>query len=112
MSRTISCRDAAASFDEYCDGVLPPGRRQTLATHLRECRECTQVVRDLRCARRLLRRLPREPMPDDMKDNLLHKLRRSRTSPEPARHANQPGPSEPPNAATATRRTPSDSENT
>jgi anti-sigma factor RsiW len=96
MSRTITCLDAAASLGEYCDGVLPPGRRQSVAIHLRGCPECAQAVKDIRCARRLLRWLPREPMPDAMKHELTHKLRRFRTSPSPAPCAHQPGPSHPP----------------
>jgi anti-sigma factor RsiW len=93
MSRTITCSDAAASLNDYCDGRLPPGRRQSVVTHLRGCGECAQAVKDIRCTRRLLRRLLREPMPDAMKQDLIHELRRSRTSPAPAPHAHQSGPS-------------------
>ncbi|MGH7448410.1 MAG: anti-sigma factor family protein, partial [Longimicrobiales bacterium] len=86
MRMDMTCRDAAASFDDFVDERLPPVMRRALSTHLRECRSCTRVLNDLRCTRRLLRRLPHENMPDPMKHRLLDKLRRSRT-PDPARPA-------------------------
>lgn len=87
MSETMTCRDAAASFEDYVDGSLPSDRRQPLASHLRECPECAQVVRDTRCMRRLLRRMPREQMPDRTKRKLLDELRRSRMPGQSARSA-------------------------
>lgn len=79
----MSCREAMASLEDRLDGSLPPGRRQALAGHLRQCRACTQALEDARCTRRLLRRLARRRMPDPMKAALLDELRRSRTNPHP-----------------------------
>lgn len=110
MIRTITCREAAAWLDEYSGGNLPSARRQALATHLRGCGDCLQVLKDLRCTRRLLRRLPRERMPTDMKTYLLHELRRSRPSPDPAPHPYQPGSSQPPRTALRTPRPRSDTD--
>lgn len=81
---TMTCRDAAASLDDFVDGSLPPARRQALADHLLECATCTQALKEVRCTRRLLRRLPRERMPDPMKNGLLDELRKSRKLPDPA----------------------------
>ena len=85
-----TCCDAAASFSDFFDGVLPSERRQALGVHLRQCEACAQVLRDLRCTRRLLRRLPRERMPDPMKNTLLDELRRSRTLPHAVSSPSQP----------------------
>lgn len=87
MSEAMTCRDAAASVDDFVDGNLPSDRRQPLASHLRECSECAQVMRDARCVRRLLQRMPHEQMPDPMKRKLLDELRRSRTPRRSARSA-------------------------
>ena len=79
----MTCRDAAASLDDFVEGSLPLARRQALANHLHECATCTQALKEVRCTRRLLRRLPRERMPDPMKNGLLDELRKSRKQPDP-----------------------------
>lgn len=89
---TMTCRDAAASLDDFVDGSLPLAGRQALANHLHECATCTQALKEVRCTRRLLRRLPRERMPDPMKNRLLDELRKPR----------QPGPARPPADSTDT----------
>jgi anti-sigma factor RsiW len=83
----MTCRDAAALLHGFVAGSLPLVRRQALANHLRECATCTQALKEVRCTRRLLRRLPRERMPDPMKNSLLDELRKSRKLPSPARPA-------------------------
>lgn len=89
---TMTCRDAAASLDDFVDGSLPLARRQALANHLHECATCTQALEEVRCTRRLLRQLPRERMPDPMKNTLLDELRKSRQQPvsaPPESHSDQ-----------------------
>ena len=80
----MNCRDAIASLDDFVDGSLPLVRRQALANHLHECATCAQALKEVRCMRRLLRRLPRERMPDPMRNELLDELRKSRNLPDPA----------------------------
>lgn len=80
----MTCREAVASLDDFVDGSLPLMRRQALANHVQECVTCSQALKDVRCTRRLLRRLPRERMPDPMKKRLLDQLRTSRNQPDPA----------------------------
>jgi anti-sigma factor RsiW len=98
----MTCRDAAASLDDFVDGSLPLARRQALANHLHECATCTQALKEVRCTRRLLRRLPSERMPDPMKNRLLDELRKSRRLPDsapPESHSDQPPHSARPAAA-------------
>lgn len=83
---TMTCRDAAAALYDFDDGSLPRLRRQALASHVRACPACMQTLKDVRCTRRLLRRLPRERMPDPVKNVLLDELRKFRSMPDPARH--------------------------
>jgi anti-sigma factor RsiW len=83
----MTCREAAASLDDFVDGRLPLMRRQAFANHVHACSTCTQVLKEVRCTRRLLRRLPRERMPDPMKNRLLDELRRSRSLPDSPRAA-------------------------
>lgn len=83
----MTCSEAAASHDDVVDGRLPLERRQAFANHVHECSTCNQTLKHVRCVRRLLRRLPRERMPDPMKNSLLEELRRSRSISSPARPA-------------------------
>jgi anti-sigma factor RsiW len=85
----MTCRDAVVSMEDHVDGSLPPGRRQALATHLRQCAACAQTLRDVRCMRRLLLRTPFEPMPVAMKTALLDALR-SRPQPDASFSAFRP----------------------
>ena len=88
----MTCRDAAASLEDFVDGSLPLVRRQALAEHLRECGTCSRALKEVRCTLRLLRQLPRERMPDLMRNRLLDELRRSRSLVDPA-HPPSPQPS-------------------
>jgi anti-sigma factor RsiW len=67
----VNCTSAKILLDGYVDDALPPAVRRGVDAHLRGCRSCLLRFNQLSCTRRLLRRLPREPMPDVMKNRLL-----------------------------------------
>jgi anti-sigma factor RsiW len=71
-----SCSEVLQLLHDYVDEDLPQSERRVTAIHLRTCAECRTALKELRCTRRLLRRLPREPMPDPMKKTILDALRR------------------------------------
>jgi anti-sigma factor RsiW len=58
------------------DGNLPQHERQAVDAHVRECAACERAWKELSCTRGLMRRLPRAPMPDPMKQKILDTLRR------------------------------------
>jgi anti-sigma factor RsiW len=89
MTMSFTCSDVAKLLNDYIDGALPQHVRRGAEAHLQTCGECAAGLRDLRCTRRLLRRLPREPMPDVMKNTLLHALRSTRP------HSDQPADAPP-----------------
>ena len=81
----MTCREAEGSLDDLVDGSLPLLKRQALVNHVEECVTCKRALKYVRCTKRLLRRLPRERMPDPMKNSLLDELRKSRSLPDPTR---------------------------
>jgi anti-sigma factor RsiW len=90
MNDLMSCGDVGDVFEACIDGSLPPGRQRALGEHLERCRACARALREAGCVRRLLRRMPREPMPDPLKTPLIAALRRSRTYPAPSPRPLQP----------------------
>lgn len=62
-------------LDDLLDEALPPARRQDAATHFRSCPGCRAAWRTAICTRRLLGRLPREPMPEPLRQYLIESLR-------------------------------------
>lgn len=76
MTNRPTCPEASALFDAYLDDdALPHIRRQGMDAHLAVCEKCRRALNCLRRTRRLLRSLPGEPMPADMKQRLLDTLR-------------------------------------
>ena len=75
-----SCSEVLQLLHDSLDADLPRDVRQVAGAHLRECAECRIVLKELRCTRELLRKLPREPMPDSMKKTILDALKHNNTS--------------------------------
>jgi anti-sigma factor RsiW len=70
------CTEFERALEHFLDDALSPAQRQGVHDHVRHCEPCRRTLREMRCIRRLLRKLPREPMPDPMKSTLLDQLRR------------------------------------
>lgn len=81
MNEAMTCRDVGDVFEAGIDGSLLPERRRALGAHLDGCHACARAFRAAGYVRRLLRRMPREPMPDPRKTALLAALRSARTCP-------------------------------
>ena len=75
------CSEVSGLLDDYVDETASPLARTAVEHHLTSCERCRRLARERLCIRRLLRRLPREPMPAAMKQQLLAAFR---SSPLPA----------------------------
>lgn len=103
----MKCHEVVTSLVDFIDDSLPLVRRQAVAGHLRECSACARMLNDVRCTRRMLRRLPRDHMPDPMKKTLLDRLRERRNlvrrSPSAPPLYNSPTPDQSPTDAGRSR---------
>lgn len=77
MSRT--CRDIFGRLSEYLDGDLPPELCEKIRRHLAVCPNCGAFMNTLRKTIELCRRLPRDPVPPDVRRKLRAVLRRRLT---------------------------------
>lgn len=59
----MNCEAAQAAFSEQIDAALPEGAAGELTAHLTDCPECAKSLEALRAVGRLLRELPRKPLP-------------------------------------------------
>src|SRR5690606_39562364 len=98
MKTKLTCHEIGESLSDFLEEALSPAERQGIEAHLAACTDCTGLLRGLRCTRRVLGHLPREPMPDKMKATLLEALRRSRPTSN-ALHDTPPRP--PPHTSSA-----------
>src|SRR5690606_39656546 len=92
MKTKLECREIRKSLGDLLDGALSPAERQGIEAHLRDCMDCREVLRELRCTCRVLGHLPREPMPDRMKATLLEALRRARPTSDATHDPHPPQP--------------------
>lgn len=86
----MNCETARGQLQDFDDDGLAPGARAALAEHLLGCPPCRRELNEQRRVRRLLRQMPREPMPVFLKRRLLAALD---LPPDPFRSHTAPFPS-------------------
>lgn len=74
----LSCRDVTERASDFVDGTLPWPERLHMRLHLMMCRFCRAYVRQMALVARTLRRLPPEPPPADVQEDLLNAFRADR----------------------------------
>jgi anti-sigma factor RsiW len=74
MGAELSCGNVTDRASDYLDATMAPGERERFARHLASCVGCTRYVEEIRQTIHGLGSLPREPMPDDMKERLRQAL--------------------------------------
>lgn len=92
MIRMPGCTEVGGLLDAYVDGTASPLQRDVIELHAAACERCRHALRERRCVRRLLRKLPRGAMPDPMRDRLLSAFRASRPTPAPPPDPGNPAP--------------------
>ncbi len=69
------CMKHAEHISEFLDGELDEAACDELRSHLQECPECRKCFESLKKTVEMLRRLPRETVPSDIKIRLRTSLR-------------------------------------
>ena len=79
----MSCDLSPELLSAYLDGALPPGEREPLEVHLKECAACRARLESVRAVKHALARLPSREAPPGAVRARVESLRFAR----PARHA-------------------------
>jgi anti-sigma factor RsiW len=70
----LSCRQITELVSDYIEGNLPASQRARFLLHIGLCRNCRRYLRQLKASVELLGRLPEEPVPAPMMDELKKRL--------------------------------------
>ena len=71
----LTCQELTEIVTDYTEGRMSWGQRLQVQLHLGLCRDCRAYLRQLRTTVKTLGALPPEPMPDDVKAELMRRLR-------------------------------------
>jgi len=75
MAGSMTCREVVDLIAEYLDGNLAFFDRVRFQIHLGFCKGCRNYLNQMKYTIRTLGQLPTEPMPDDVRDELLKRFR-------------------------------------
>ncbi|MBK9071936.1 MAG: zf-HC2 domain-containing protein [Myxococcales bacterium] len=71
----LTCQQLTEIITDYTEGRMSWRERFSVQLHLGMCRHCRAYLRQLRTTVKTLGALPPEPMPDDVKAELMRRLR-------------------------------------
>lgn len=72
----LTCQQLTELVTDYMEGRLPLRQRMRVQMHLGMCRRCRAYLRQMRLTVRTLGEMStKEPMPDDVRDELLRRFR-------------------------------------
>ena len=71
----LTCREITELITDYMEGQLGFMESLSFQMHLGLCRNCRNYLHQLRQTVKTLGRLPDEPIPDDVKDELMKRFR-------------------------------------
>ncbi|MEP6892877.1 MAG: zf-HC2 domain-containing protein [Gaiellaceae bacterium] len=71
----MRCRELVELVADYLDDALPADRRAQFDSHLDGCEACSAYVDQIRQTAELVGRLPAEPLPAGMTDQLVEVFR-------------------------------------
>ncbi|GIW42733.1 MAG: hypothetical protein KatS3mg077_0015 [Candidatus Binatia bacterium] len=97
----LTCRELTELVTDYLEGRMPLVQRLKFHMHLGMCRHCRAYLRQMRLTIRTLGALPPEPMPENIRQELLLRFRQMR----PKSHAAAVPPSLPVRVFLWTQRT-------
>jgi anti-sigma factor RsiW len=75
MRRPLSCQEVVELVTDYLEGALSGRDRRRFEAHIVGCEDCTRYLEQMRRTIHTVGRLPRETLPDDMRDELLAAFR-------------------------------------
>ena len=73
-----NCREIFARLSEYLDGELDPAFCSRLEEHMGDCPPCEAFLESLRRTVDLTRGLPRQELPEELKQTLIEDYRKIR----------------------------------
>lgn len=71
----LTCREMTELVTDYLEGRLPLRQRLRFQLHIGMCRHCRAYLRQMRATIRALGRLPQEPIPPQIAEDLLQRFR-------------------------------------
>jgi len=71
----LNCQQITQLVTDYVEGRLSFGKRLAFQMHIGMCRHCRRYLRQMRVATKALGSLPREPIPADVKQELLERFK-------------------------------------
>ena len=75
MTGNFSCREIAELVTEYLEGSLSFSERMRFQMHLGMCFACRNYLRQMKYTVATLRQLPPDPVPPQVKEELLNRFR-------------------------------------
>jgi len=75
MSRPLRCQEVVELVTDYLEGALSGRDRRRFEAHIAGCENCTRYLAQMRRTIDSVGRLPREPLSDEMRDELLAAFR-------------------------------------
>lgn len=70
----LSCRDLTELMTDYVEGKMSLGQRLRFQMHLGMCTPCRAYLRQMRLTITTLGKLPAEPVPEDVRRELLQRF--------------------------------------
>lgn len=71
----LTCQQLTEIVTDYLEGRMSLFQRLRVEMHLGMCRHCRAYLKQMKATVRTLGRLPDEPMPEDVKAELLERFR-------------------------------------
>ena len=75
MAGNMSCQELSELLTEYLEGSMPFLQRVRFQVHLGFCRGCRNYLRQMKITIQTLGKLPVEPMPPAIRDEMLRRFR-------------------------------------
>ena len=71
----LTCKQVVEAMTDYLEGSLSLGERIRFQMHLGICLGCRNYLRQLKHTIYTLRQLPTEPIPPDVRQELIHRFK-------------------------------------
>ncbi len=71
----LTCRDITEIVTDYLEGRMTLGTRMRFHMHLGMCKHCRAYLRQMKNTIETLGRLPEEPVPPELREELLRRFR-------------------------------------
>lgn len=71
----MKCREMVELMTDYLEGALSAGDRARFEEHITGCDGCRSYLEQMRTTMRLLGRVPDEPIPEHLQEELMRAFR-------------------------------------